>query len=124
MPKPLVLPWKTYDTFKAALADVDMVNRREKQPMRVWVCRTGDAGRLLRPVEPVNGSMRDRFHRLIVRPVEDGAPCIDDVDFTSPSWRWGAVIVLYHQANDVALTIEQIDQVNLEPYQCWEEVWQ
>lgn len=124
MPKPLVLPWKTYDTFKAALEAVDMVNRREKQPMRVWVCRTGDAGRLLLSGDPVHGAPRDRFHRLIVRPVNaDGTP--DTSDRTVRTSRWGAVVVLYHERpDDHQLEIEQVDQVNIEPYQCWEEVWQ
>lgn len=129
MPKPLVLPWKTYDTFKAALADVDMVNRREKQPMRVWVCRTGDAGWLLCPVDPTKGRMRDRFHRLVVRPVNaDGTPdhnlTLTGDDFAPGRRRWGAIIVLYYQPPGGMLRIEQIDQVNIEPYQCWEEVWQ
>lgn len=118
MPKPLVLPWKTYDTFKAALADVDMVNRREKQPMRVWVCRTGDAGRLL------GAHNQERFHRLVVAPVdEEGKPDLDCHLDCTPS-VWGVVVILYHETTGGRLEIEQVDQVNLEPYQCWEEVWQ
>lgn len=125
----LILPWKTYDTFKAAMEDADMVIRREKQPMRVWVCRTGDAGRLLSQTDPVNGGMRDRFHRLVVRPVaSDGTPDITcrltSVALANPHLRWGVVVILYHETTGGRLEIEQVDQVNLEPYQCWEEVWQ